>query len=389
DDDGPPDGGGCRSGEGCDSDGDGIPDDSDDYPNDPCNGPCGCGGDPCCGSSDPCCGNNDPCDLECGDPCNLICIDCDDLNPCTDDICVDGECEHPPVCPPSITCCEGVCCDPGEVCCNGQCRVVTVTLAADPSAIPARSAWQPIVSYAGSIITVTWDPAECEPTLEITGAVGDEGYVPPDWGVVEQTEPTRWIYRALLEPQNEHCSKPVNVRIVAKLEEAELESVTVRVLPIHEWWTRNHQSLPGEDPHAPTTSDFGMDYEYLFWKYGTVIATTGGDFGDNITISPDPCVLCPRDIWDLDPPCVYACTHTGFFGGFSLDIGTLTFAGSENQAASIIGHEHYHAGLGASEGECPAYRWEADHAADTGIFPCDSAYLLSVVLYLEANNCPP
>ena len=81
--------------------------------------PC-CGNpDPCCGSSDPCCGNTDPCDPECGDPCDPACIDCDDDNDCTDDWCVDGECQHSSPCVPPEVCCGGECC-PAENCCPGS-----------------------------------------------------------------------------------------------------------------------------------------------------------------------------------------------------------------------------------------------------------------------------
>ncbi|MEK6674537.1 MAG: hypothetical protein AABZ47_02660, partial [Planctomycetota bacterium] len=150
DDDGPPDGGGCRSGEGCDSDGDGIPDDSDDYPDDPCNGPCGCGGDPCCGSSDPCCGNpdpccgnTDPCDPECGDPCDPACIDCDDGDPCTCDECEGGSCSNPDIAQPCLVkqfegsagCAGGSASLSAVVCNSGDCYGAyewTATVGGDP-----------------------------------------------------------------------------------------------------------------------------------------------------------------------------------------------------------------------------------------------------------------
>ena len=81
----------------------------------------------------------------------------------------------------------------------------------------------------------------------------------------------------------------------------------------------------------------------------------------------------------------YACTTDA-----SVVFGTDTFSGSENQAASIIGHELVHAALGWFAGECPAYQWEADHAFGTGTIPCDADYITDVLRYLadSENNCP-
>ena len=258
---------------------------------------------------------------------------------------------------------------------------LSATLAADPTTIPAASQWQTILPYAGSNITVTWEPVECEGVLQIVDLVGDGGYVPPTGrGSVERLEPTKWLYRAFLERQTELCPKGVNVKIAAKQGDTELNRVSVRVLPIHEWWTNAHQHGAGGQQHPPDQNDFYWDLDYLLWKYGGVLATTGGEASYRVSV--DTCVWCPF------PPCVWACTTWLLQGGYEIFFGTWAFTGSENRAASIIGHELVHT-TGAAE--CPAYRWEADHCDATGVCPCDAGedgYLGNVLDYLRDHSCP-
>jgi hypothetical protein len=116
-----------------------------------------------------------------------------------------------------------------------------------------------------------------------------------------------------------------------------------------------------------------------------VLDTAGGGFSGGVTISPDPCVSCGSQ------GCVYACTSYHVFSNtYSVVFGTLTFSGSENQAASIIGHELRHTAVGVAAGECPAYQWELDHETETGINPCDIGYRDNVNDYLTnpQNECP-
>lgn len=121
--------------------------------NDSCSGGI-CGGvassDPCCGSSDPCCGvdcsdgdscTTDTCDpadgscshekVECSgkqvcDPDTGDCVDCladadcDDKNPCTDNICgTDLTCTFPPN--DDLSCDDGDACNGSEFCKDGEC----------------------------------------------------------------------------------------------------------------------------------------------------------------------------------------------------------------------------------------------------------------------------
>jgi hypothetical protein len=251
----------------------------------------------------------------------------------------------------------------------------SATLALDPSAIPASSDWQTILPYAGAHIIVTWDPPECAGALQIVDVDGDDGFEPPTPGTVEHLRGNTWIYRAFEERPTELCPKAVNVKIGAMACGNELDHTSVRVLPIHTWLTTNHQHHPGEPSHPPDLDDFALDLEYLSWKYAGVLASTGGAFG-NVTIEPNSCVQCPAFIG----PCVYACT---LVLDDSVRFGTSAFTGSENQAASIIGHELMHT-VGFT-GECAAYQWEVDHAAETGISLCDPAYLESVNQYLDAH----
>ncbi|MGB2984911.1 MAG: hypothetical protein WBE26_03430 [Phycisphaerae bacterium] len=152
------------------------------------------------------------------------------------------------------------------------------------------------------------------------------------------------------------------MKIAALKGEQELARVSVRVLPVHTFFITG------------ANADFQMDYHYLVWKYAAVLATTGGAFAGGVTISPDPKVPCPWPFGDD----AYACTtFSPLTWTYSVVFGTSTFAGSENQAASIIGHELVHT-TGADE--CPAYTWEMDHQNETGISFCDTAYLHDVLL---------
>ncbi len=65
----------------------------------------------------------------------------------------------------------------------------------------------------------------------------------------------------------------------------------------------------------------------------------------------------------------------------------VTFASSEHEAASIIGHQLLHT-TGAHEYQ--AYTWEFNHDAATGILQCDTSYLAEMVQQLKCNGigCP-
>lgn len=258
----------------------------------------------------------------------------------------------------------------------------SATLAADPTAIPAGSAWEAIVPYAGSEITVTWEPTNCEGTLKIVELIGDGGYVPPTTeGTVERLEPTKWIYRPFFESKTELCPMPVNVKIAAKPGNPELDRESVRMLPIHTWWTTTHQHYPGEASHTPNTSDYEQDLSYVSWKYLGVHTGTGGDFSSTV-ISTSSCLSCGLQT------CVYACTTCIPFMGCSAVFGTSALSGSENQAASIFGHELVHTTELLFAGECPAYTWERNHGVETGIASCDPGYFGEVLDQLRDRDCP-
>jgi hypothetical protein len=150
----------------------------------------------------------------------------------------------------------------------------------------------------------------------------------------------------------------------------ELTRKSILVWPVHTFLTTGG---------AP---DFQADYNYISWKYATVLATTGGSFGGGPTITTSSCVSCPP----LVGPCVAGCTTCVI--GCSTTFGTDTFGGSENQAASIIGHELVHTTGGD---ECAAYTWEFNNHAATGIFQCDTTYLSDVVRNMNckcSGICP-
>jgi hypothetical protein len=145
----------------------------------------------------------------------------------------------------------------------------------------------------------------------------------------------------------------------------ELNRKSILVLPVHTILTTG------------ANADFPLDYNYSTWKYAAVLATTGGAF-DSVTISPNVCVPCASN------PCTYACTSWGPLSGYTVVFGSSAFTGTENQAASIIGHELVHTAVGLMAGECPAYEWERDHSQQTGVWFCDVAYL---EIMLQRLNC--
>ncbi len=243
----------------------------------------------------------------------------------------------------------------------------TVTLTVDPSSIPATTEWEDMPDYSYSQVTVEWDPPECEGTLDIVEVEPLEGYLPPSDGALtpDAENGQLWYYTAFDEPQTEKCSKEVKVWIAAKRGDMELLRKSILVWAVHVWL-------------ATVQADFQTDYDYITWKYASVLATTGGTFS-SVTISPASQVQCGGVSG-------YACTNvlTG-----AVTFGTSTFSGSENQAASIIGHELVHASGVFSE--CTAFRWEAEHCDGTGVCPCDAGvgqYLENVLEYLRTHSCP-
>ncbi|MBU0719352.1 MAG: hypothetical protein KJ749_13985, partial [Planctomycetes bacterium] len=74
---------------------------------------------------------------------------------------------------------------------GGNCTataMISVELAAvltgDPTSIPATTEWDDMPDYSFSQITVTWDPPDCEGTLEIVELQGTGGYLPGDDGTL-------------------------------------------------------------------------------------------------------------------------------------------------------------------------------------------------------------
>jgi len=231
----------------------------------------------------------------------------------------------------------------------------TGTITADPTSIPATTPWPDMpANLSQSSMTVTCTPPECEGTLEIVEVDPIEGYTPPDSGTLTPGDGNTWRYDAFSEPATAMCSKLVRVWIGAMQGELELSRVSILVRPVHAYWTWG------------ASANFMNDYSFIRWKYATVLATTGGAFAEPVTISTGP-LSCGV--------LAYACTS-----GTDAVFATTTFTGSENQAASIIGHELVHAALGWWAGECPAYTWELDHDGATGIYPCDGVYLNDVLL---------
>lgn len=245
-------------------------------------------------------------------------------------------------------------------------------LSISPGTIPAITAWPGMPPNVNrSVITVTWNPTDCEGQLEISELQPEGSYVPSDEGTLTRVDANTWYYDAFIEPQSELCPEPVRVWIAAMSGDTELDRRYVRVIPVHTYLTTG------------TGANFSMDYSFITWKYATVLATTGGVFTGGVTVSTDFEVYC--GIWPFGT-IAYACTNVGTK---AVTFGTATFASTENQAASIIGHELVHASGVFSE--CTAYTWEFTQDASTGVFPCDAAYRGEVVQMFncECNNiCP-
>lgn len=240
-----------------------------------------------------------------------------------------------------------------------------VALSRDPTEISATTTWAGQNSaWTISEITVQWDPPQCEGTLIIKGLEGE--YQPPNQGTLTRVNSKLWRYTAFVEPQGELHPQTVRVHIAAVLEETEVGEVIVRVKPVHDWLVTPHKHGAGQPFHAPDISDYQAAYNYISWKYATVLATTEGSFG-NVSFSTETCTSCGPS------QCVAACTTVIDYVTFAAQ----TFSGSENRTASIIGHELKHTVGAWNQSECVAYTWEWDHGVDTGIDQ-DEGYLQDV-----------
>ena len=232
-----------------------------------------------------------------------------------------------------------------------------------------------------SDITVTWNPPECEGTLQIVELVGDNGYVPPNQGTLVPIDATKWRYTTFDEPPAELCPERVVVSIAAMKGEQELTREQVVVRTVFKWLVSGHQHGPGAIMHTPTTGDYLDAVDFISWKYANVLATTGSTFA-GVTIASTLTVSCGSVSSAL------ACTNVG---DGTVKFGISTFTGSENKAASIIGHELGHVAQGVCffHCECSPYQWESDQSQQTGIWFCDTAYLQSVLQKLvEPDICP-
>ncbi|RMD62885.1 hypothetical protein D6833_06315 [Candidatus Parcubacteria bacterium] len=243
------------------------------------------------------------------------------------------------------------------------------TLQVDPAAIPASTTWPGIGDWSFAHVSVQWNPPECQGQLQIVDIEPLAGYVPLDMGTLTRIDATTWRYDAFTEPQTEKCPRRARVWIAAIQGEVELGRIGIVVRPIHEWLTTGHKHGPGQPMHSPDLTHFMMNYDYLRWKYSTVLATTGGAFS-SVSFKNASCVECTIGIFNS--PCVAACTDSNN----NVVFVTSAFTGTENAAASMIGHELIHT-TGADE--CPAYTWEFNNDNLTGIFPCDPGYLADVV----------
>lgn len=253
---------------------------------------------------------------------------------------------------------------------------VTATLTLDPSSIPAKTAWSG-PNYAFSNINVQRNPPECAGSLEVVLVEPQGSYVPPNQGSVKHLGANLWRYFAFDEPQTEKCPELVKVWIAAVYNGIELPGrKSILVLPVHTWWTTGHKHGPGQPTHPPDVSDFMNAYNHLRWKYAGVLASTGGVFA-TVTVSGNVCVRCPP----VTGPCVAACTN---IGDDTVRFGTSTFTGSENRAASIIGHELVHTTpLGTHE--CDAYTWEVGNASGTGVAICDVPYTTEILGFMGST----
>ena len=128
----------------------------------------------------------------------------------------------------------------------------SATLTVDPSSIPATTDWPEMPDYSYSEVTVTWDPPECEGTLEVVDLGLTDGYQPPSDGTLQRMSATVWRYTAFDEPQNEIHSETVRVSIGAIKGGVELDREEVQVFSVHHWWTTPPNTGPTGSFMPPT-----------------------------------------------------------------------------------------------------------------------------------------
>jgi hypothetical protein len=240
-------------------------------------------------------------------------------------------------------------------------------LAADPTAIAAKTACPAIPDYSYSEVTVQWDPPDCEGTLAIAEVVPDDMYLPSGNGTLERIDVTKWRYTAFDESPDQKHPKRVVVWIAAKQGNQELARVEVVVRTGFKWWISGHKHGPGAVMHSPNTADYLNAYAFIRWKYATCLGTTGGAFSGTPTINMSLTIPCGNI------SSAAACTN---WLTDSVEFAASTFTQDENVAASLIGHELVHTVGLFGLGECEAYTWEMDHYLCTAI---GSTYLQLVI----------
>ncbi len=256
-----------------------------------------------------------------------------------------------------------------------------VTLEVDPDRILADTAFTGIEEkYSESEITISieavtqefnspsQDAADYEIRIVRSESVG--GYTQPGDGTVtrDANDSSKWIYKAFKESKSEKHPKNVDIYLAPFHKNAAADAepvgaeVKITVFPVFKI-TGYHTEGPGTTIKAATADDKQTGIDFVIWKYGV---------GGGYSMEYDNEEANGNVAWTALYP----------FADNETFIGDPAF-GSENILASVIGHEAIHRGQGyywsltASEAEQeePAYKWELDNKALTGIDEENNGYL--------------
>lgn len=260
-----------------------------------------------------------------------------------------------------------------------------VSLKAHPPYISARTRWgKAPAGTQKTFITISPESKGAEAVLgkvvlKVVEVRTRNGYNPgPGELKRDPKDPARWHYTAFEEPKTEKHPQRVTFTLVPELDGKVCgEPIRIQVRSVFMHLTGVHSHRPGQRIHMPQPDDYELAWRYARWKHGI-------DTSKLTKISFDP---------DIEQA---GLTNPGAFGiGRYCRLGRVAFL-SENETASVLGHENVHGGqsvltfIGPDEkAEVPAYQWEIDNAAKTGVSKSYIQECRAWILYYQGRGPRP
>lgn len=254
--------------------------------------------------------------------------------------------------------------------------VFNISLASSKHNISAQSSWpgqSGCLSLADSQcdVWVNLDQPGLDPSLpvqlQVDRAVSsvNTNYFPASLGTLAPVPgvPRRWTYTSWQESSTYlwPAETWVYFRVTMNGQDLGTNSFYIRVQPVFDWLARFKKQKP-------------CAYDFVRWKYASVLATTGGAFVGPVSFIPN---------FDIDCDGVAACGCTSPDG--RVELSECAFQ-SENACAATIGHELIHTPLGGNGSECVAYTWQFNTRNQTGISSAYNRSFLTAIVVGGINK---